>query len=238
VKIAKTDRAKLNNFKKALDDKRKDIKKQCLEPYEKFESQIKEILSLVDEPITEIDNQVKAFEQKTKDIKMEDIKALYKEIIGDLETVVKFEKIYNPKWMNVTYKLGTISEELVTITENVKRDLQQIEDLKSEYELEMKNKYLDTLLITEALAVKTRLEAQKKNLEELKAKEEAKKPVEAKVVNPVQRVEPNFEPMKQDVAPAQQEELQEIAFRLWVTEEQKQFLRNWILTNNIKAGKV
>lgn len=59
IKEAKADRAKLNNFVKVLEDKRKEIKKQCLQPYEDFERQIKEIVSVVNEPIALIDKQIK-----------------------------------------------------------------------------------------------------------------------------------------------------------------------------------
>lgn len=59
---AKKDRAKLNNFVKALEDKRREVKKQCLSPYEQFERQIKEVIATVNEPIRLIDEQIKSYE--------------------------------------------------------------------------------------------------------------------------------------------------------------------------------
>ena len=64
IKIAKQDRAKLNKFKNALNEKKKDLKKKCLEPYEAFEVKIKELMGMVDDPIDEIDKQIKSFEFK------------------------------------------------------------------------------------------------------------------------------------------------------------------------------
>ena len=49
IKLAKTDRANLRKFVDALETKRKEIKKQCLAPYEDFEKQMKEIVSIVNE---------------------------------------------------------------------------------------------------------------------------------------------------------------------------------------------
>ena len=66
VKEAKTDRASLNKFVKALSDERIKIKKQCLQPYEEFEKRINELSAIVNEPISLIDKQVKEFEEKKK----------------------------------------------------------------------------------------------------------------------------------------------------------------------------
>lgn len=38
----KADRADLNKLKKAFEDERKRVKKICMEPYTKFEQQVKE----------------------------------------------------------------------------------------------------------------------------------------------------------------------------------------------------
>ena len=47
MKEAKADRAKLNTLATAIDSKRKEIKKQCLQPYEAFEAQIKDLLAVM-----------------------------------------------------------------------------------------------------------------------------------------------------------------------------------------------
>ena len=242
VKIAKTDRATLNKFKEAIETKRKEIKKQCLEPYEAFESKIKEILSLVEHPINEIDSQVKGFEDKQKEQKKQDIIGIFDESVGDLKGILSIVKIWNEKWLNSTYKLNTISEEIIKTIEKVKSDLETIEGLKSEYELQMKDRYLNTLLLAEALAVKKNLEEQKIKLDEYKKQQEAKE--QAKVVHilpkevlPQQQQQPSLETVlnyEQIITP----ELEKLEFRVWVTPEQKKILRDCILNNKIKCGKV
>ena len=62
VTSAKADKAKLNKFVTALEDKRKEIKRKYLEPYETFEKQVKDIVAIVNEPIALIDSQIKAFD--------------------------------------------------------------------------------------------------------------------------------------------------------------------------------
>ena len=66
IKAAKADRATLNKFVTALENKRKEVKKQCMAPYEQFEAQIKEIIAIVNEHIQLIDTQIKDFEEKKK----------------------------------------------------------------------------------------------------------------------------------------------------------------------------
>ena len=59
----KKDRADLNKLRGAIDNERKRIKKMCMEPYDKFEKEVKEVLGLVDEQINAIDVQIKEVEQ-------------------------------------------------------------------------------------------------------------------------------------------------------------------------------
>ena len=229
IKLAKSDRATLNKLKDAIENRRKEIKAQCLRPYEEFEIKIKEILALIDEPVKEIDKQVKAFENSQKEEKKEIITGVYDETIGDLKDILPLEKIWSSKWLNKTYRLPVITEEIIKTVERVRTDLKNIEDLKSEFEIQIKDRYLETLLISEALALKTRLEEQKKKLEELKRQKEARlkqQDVATQIQTEIMKQEP------------QESELELLEFRLWVTQEQKLFLRNYILTNKIKAGKV
>lgn len=44
---AKKDRANLNKLKSAFEDERKRVKKLCMEPYNKFEQQVKEVTALI-----------------------------------------------------------------------------------------------------------------------------------------------------------------------------------------------
>lgn len=66
VKDMKQDRAELNKAKTAIENERKRIKKLCMEPYERFERQVKEVTGLIDEPIGLIDGQLKEIEEKEK----------------------------------------------------------------------------------------------------------------------------------------------------------------------------
>jgi len=90
IKLAKKERASLNNLKKAIDEKRKEIKKECLKPYEDFEMKVKEILNMIDKPTLEIDTQIKNYEEKIKLEKKLEVEKLIKEVITEQELNEKY----------------------------------------------------------------------------------------------------------------------------------------------------
>jgi len=228
---AKTDRATLNKFKAALEDKRKEVKKQCLAPYEDFEKKVKELVALVDKPISAIDGQVKAFEQQKKGEKHNRIKEYYTEHIGELKQLLPLERIYDERWLNATYKDKDIYDSIDGDIAKVKADLKTISDLQTEYELQVKDVYLKTLDLSAALNEKTRLEQQKAKLQEYQQHQQA----EVKQQEPAEvRPEP-----KQDVQEvSEQEPVMAIDFRVWATRRQLSDLKQYLKSNNIKIGRV
>lgn len=69
IKDAKKDRATLNKLTKAIADKRKIEKDNILERFRKFESECKELETLVTKASGNIDAQVKEYEQGVKERK-------------------------------------------------------------------------------------------------------------------------------------------------------------------------
>lgn len=197
IKAAKNDRAELNKLIKAIEDRRKQVKKIINEPYAIFESELKEILALINEPVGLIDQQVKAFEEKQKEEKKAAIKATYDENIGDLADVLPFEKIFDIRYLNQTFKLATAQEEVKGKIDTVKTDLETIDSLDSKYKLNAKDVYIKTLDLSRALAenkrladLEEKLEAEKKRKEEEEAErkrqEAQKKEFQEPAVEPVE----------------------------------------------------
>lgn len=231
IKNAKEDRAKLNKFRESIDAARKDVKKRYLEPYENFEAKVKDLLKLIEEPTKAIDTQVKAYEEKTKEAKRIEIESYYNANIGDLATLLSFEKIFNSKWLNATVTMKSVETEIDNIITKVKFDIATIKDLKSEWELTLLDTYLNTLDISTALREKTRLEERKAELE----KQESK--VEPKVETPE-----NFEkdinvPTKNETVAA---EVKTYTRKFWVqgTKEQLIALGDYMKANGISYGGI
>lgn len=182
IKDAKSDIALLNKFKTALEDKRKEVKKQCLEPYNQFEKQIKELVAIIDEPVKLIGEQITEFEDREKAEKHEQIIELFNK--AGFQSFVTLEQIYDPKWLNKSVSLKSIEEELTNTVYRIGHDVTTINSLK-EYSFEALEHYKKTLDLAGAIAEGQRLaDIQKRKLEheaELKAREElAKKQAEEK----------------------------------------------------------
>lgn len=178
IKQAKADRAELNKLTKAIEDRRKMVKKIINEPYDKFEAELKEVLALIQEPVEIIDKQVKAFEDQQKEEKKAKIRAAYDEVIGDLKSVLPFEKVFDGRYLNQTYKLATAQTDIKSKVEKVRTDLETIDSLDSKYKLNAKDVYIKTLDLSKALAENKRLSDLEEKLEaekRRKAEEEAER---------------------------------------------------------------
>lgn len=172
IKSAKEDKAKLNKFKTAVEDERKRIKKQCLQPYEEFERKCKEIVALIDKPIISIDTQIKAFDDIEKENKHKALQQYFDDNVKELVDIVKLDQIINPKWANKGEKLLDLTQQIYDKLDKIRQDLKAIGDLKSPYELQMKDIYLKTFNVSKALAEQSRLEEQDRKLAEIKKKQE------------------------------------------------------------------
>ena len=176
MKQAKADRAELNKLTKAIEERRKKVKKIINEPYSIFEAELKEILALIQEPVGISDRQVKAFEDQQKDEKKKSIRKSYDEVIGDLAEVLPFEKVFESRYLNQTYKLATAQADVKAKVEKVRTDLETIDSLESKFKLNAKDVYIKTLDLSKALAENKRLSDLEEKLEaEKKRKEEAEK---------------------------------------------------------------
>lgn len=248
---AKKDRASLNTFSKKLDEGRISTKKMYLEKFEEFEVQVKELQGMVNEQAEAIDKQIKVFELEEEEKKKEEIKMIYSNVFSTLSSLVSLEKIFNQKWLNKGFTIPKIEDEIrgkyIKITDEIKA----IEGLNSEQTTTLMEIYLRNLELSAALTehkrqedMKARIEKQRKAEETKKAEAKAaeiKKEPEPTVVAPV--VQPVIEPESSQTPPPQETKtealsLQEIAFRVWVTPEQKEALKQFIKDNNIKVGRV
>ncbi len=176
MKEAKKDRANLRKFVTALEDKRKEIKKQILVPYSDFETKEKELVGIVNQAIENIDTQVKGYEKGLRQEKLAKVKEIYVEEIKDLDRTIPFEKVYKESWLNASTTLKSVREEIASIYAKVDADLKILNADTSPYVFEMKEEYLKNFDLTAALANKQKLEetAKKKAaFEERKKQREA-----------------------------------------------------------------
>lgn len=236
VKEAKDTRAKLNKFKEAIETRRKEIKNWCMKPYNDFEAKVKELTALVNEPIKQIDTQLQTFEDNRITAKRADITDFYNSAIGDLERILPLEKIFNPKWLNSTYKMTTIENEIVEKIGKVKGDLNVIADLKldPDMELQVKDKYIQTLDFSLAMAEKTRLENFKKAIKE----RETSKEVEIQANDPEPIINNEETSSKLENITSIQEKIYYKEFWVRGTKTQLVALGDYLKSNGITYGGI
>jgi hypothetical protein len=238
IKEAKDDRATLNALKKSLNDEKIKIKKEFEVPYKDFEDKIKELIELVDKPASEIDKQVKIFEEAEKAKKRESIENIYAENIGSYADLIPLQQIYDSRWENKTYKETDIKKEIQDIVKKADSDIKVIAELKSEFEFQIKDTYFRTLDLGQALVEKQRLEKQKELLTTIKQQQ-----VEVKV-DPINNID-SVDSVRYAVgidnsteeSTSVEEKMISVAFRVECTESQLKALGEFMKANGIKYGR-
>lgn len=160
IKEAKKDRASLKKFVEALENKRKEIKKQCLAPYEDFEKEEKEIVAMFSEATSSIDSQIKNFEQAKKDKKLDEIKGLF--VSAEFPDWLSFEQIFDERWLNVSVSLKNIETQINNTREQIDKDLEMLRMLP-DFAFEAEQIYKTTFNVQKAITeAKTAFEIQKR----------------------------------------------------------------------------
>lgn len=99
---AKKDLATLRKIRKAIDDKRKEVKKEFMKPFDDFEAKVKNLIGLVDEPISLIDTKVQEFEKKRKAERQAQVIDIYIDAIGDYQEYLPYDYVSEPSWLNIS----------------------------------------------------------------------------------------------------------------------------------------
>ena len=173
---AKKDRAELNKAKKQLAETRKRIIERLMKPYIDFENRCKNLEKLIDKASCALDEIVKTKENEEKQAKRMLIETEWQKHNFDLFSL---DKVFNPKWLNKTYKITDISNEITIIIDRTYKDLQTIEKYSDNAQM-LKAHYLMCLNIGDTLDYGEELK-KKKELARKEAEEREKREHEAKI---------------------------------------------------------
>ena len=252
IDASKADKAKIKKISAAISEQRIAIKKRYLEPYNDFETKMKELAGMCDEAAKNIDTQLKAFDEKRKTEKREALRTYFESV--DPPAWLAFERIEDPRWMNVTYDLETakaaIHAQISAIAENV----MTITSAGSEFENEMLLEYQKTLDLGAAMRRGGELTRMKQEREARQAAQEAaararfaeqqKIERERDEQNARRRAEQAAAEQAEQilsgaaVMPRGEEPVQVLDFRVYVNNEQKIKLRDWLNANGIRFCRV
>jgi hypothetical protein len=169
---AKKEVAALRKIKKALSDRRIEVKKEYMQPYDDFEAKVKELTALIDDPIELIDKQVQVFEEKKKAEKKQKIQDTYNEIVGEMGEYLPLSKIYDAKWENASVSMKSIKDEIEQAVSSTVMAVDTIKGMNSEVVSQALELYRKDLSLANAITYINKHEQMKA---EILAKEEARR---------------------------------------------------------------
>lgn len=136
--------ATLRKIRKAVDDRRKDIKREFLEPLDKFEENVKLLLEEIDKPIDLINKQLNLFEEDRKLAKKERVSQMYMKQVGEYIKFLPIDTNFNEKWLNKSYTDADITYDISEKLQRVKSDMAVIDGLNSEIKDELIKTYISS----------------------------------------------------------------------------------------------
>ena len=168
-KDAKETKAKLNKLLTALENARKDMKKKANEPIKLFESQVKQVEEPINTAIDNLNKQLKELEEARKNQKKKDIEVIFNGI-SKRPTYLTLDRVWNEKWLNATYSMKQITEDLNNILKENEKNIETINRLP-EYSFEAMHYYTKTLDLNAAIS----LASEHAEMDRRKKEAEAKK---------------------------------------------------------------
>lgn len=237
------DRATLNKLVTAFEDQRKQVKKFYQAPYDKFEAQVKEVLQPVREAIKTIDAGLSEIDRDYRVKKTNKMRELYEASVGDLKGILPFEKTIREEWYKKSITDKKLAQGYTDLFGRIRSDLESLEELPERFRDKAMLRYMETYSLSDALREGKRLEEvervmedrRRKQVEEAAARETEEKRQEHQETCAAPQ-ETSAGNSKQDASA--EEPVMRLDFRVWGTREQLMALRQYMIDNHLKFGKV
>lgn len=175
---ARTDRALLNKFSKALNDKRIAYEKEYMKPLEELKAIVNETTGLIKETVDTIDKVVKEEEEKGR--------AARRKVIDEIWAGMKFDlfpldRVFRPEWLNKSTSKKAIVDALAKIVSDTRSNIGLLFGMVTEADQPaIHTYYLDCLDFQKSVAYVQRLKVQR---EENERREAARRAAEEEARN-------------------------------------------------------
>lgn len=255
IAAAKSDKAKIRKISSAISEQRIAVKKRYLEPYNAFEANMKELSGMCDEASKNIDDKLKKFEEQRKAQKRAELLDFYQAL--NAPAWLTFERIENPRWMNVTFSMDEAQKEITEKVSAINADTESISGFDAEFADEMLLEYRKTLNVSGAIQRGNELRRMKQERERRRAEQEAAEKARAAEREEAERrraeaaiaaqrareaaeaaTQPEEEQTQEPGKHLEEEAIQVLDFRVHVTQTQKIALRDWLTANGIRVTRV
>lgn len=236
------DRATLNKLVTAFEDQRKQVKKFYQVPYDKFEAQVKEVLQPVREAIKTIDAGLSEIERDYRVKKTNKMRELYEASVGDLKGILPFEKTIREEWYKKSITDKKLAQGYTDLFGRIRSDLESLEELPERFRDKAMLRYMETYSLSDALREGKRLEEVERAMEDRRKKQEEEAARKAEIKKEEKKAETSEsytapqETIEQNASA--EEPVMRLDFRVWGTREQLMALRQYMIDNHLKFGKV
>lgn len=136
----------------ALDQRRIAIKKEILRDYNTFESQIKELTSIIDEADNDVRSKVRLMEEKEREVKENTIKELWDKRVSQYQINDYVPTAFNfwlqPSYLNKSTSMKSIEKEMVDWLEATENAINTLKGMDEEYLVE----YINCLDLSTAIS--------------------------------------------------------------------------------------
>lgn len=160
---AKADKKELTRLRRELDDRRKEVKRAYLAPYNAFEGQVKELFAMIDAPLEEIKGFIASMEEREKAARRQEIEVYFRRKSGPLgnlaEQVLSSPAFLEDKWMNKSTSAKTWQTAVDEKIAAAARDLGSIQATAGRHAGALTARYLETLDTRELASYRERLNA-------------------------------------------------------------------------------
>lgn len=107
------------------------LKKEVLKPFEEYEKEAKECVALMESAAKAIQTQIEEADENIANEKKKGIVEWFKKFCAENNiTFVKIEQIWNPKWLNKTYKSKDVVKDINTSLDSINSAISILETLE------------------------------------------------------------------------------------------------------------
>ncbi len=163
LRDAKGDKAKLSRLKRALEDKRKEIKKVYMAPYLEIESQIRELTAMIDEPLGQIESFIKQTEQDEKARQRLTIRGFFDEVsapVGEMaDALFNSPAFFESKWENKSTSVKVWQDAIREKVAKAAQGIRTIQAAGGAHTAPLLARFMETLDMEDTLAYRRTLES-------------------------------------------------------------------------------
>lgn len=244
---AKKTLAQLRKLKDGINAQKIAVKREWMKPYTEYEDKAKRLMSRVEAGISNIDGQVKDYDARRKEQKLQELKDYFDQEASRyrVEEYLDWNLIRNPKWANASFSVEDAENEISGIITDTAKDIDYITGMGSPFEAAMLEEYRKCRDLRTVLALELRLKARQEAEERKKAEKVAETFQEAQDESDgdVANMEPVPTPTAQFIRPIEEDEppkpkLYDLAFAVKVTMQQAHALKAFFAEQGIEYHKI